>query len=119
MQFLILLIIYDSHREEEFEKQFDGVKVLPSALKNDYLKLLEANKFIKAESLKVSISKQRFASLITNEGIHRNISAFQLLRKEEIKEQSYYIIDRKYDEKLGLQLDVEERIADCTVLFLV
>lgn len=101
--------IYDSHREAEFEKQFDGIKVLPSILRKEYQDFLEANKFIKAESLKVSITKQRFASLITNDGIHRDVSAFQLLRKEEIKEQSYYIIDRKYDDKLGLQLDIEER----------
>ncbi|MCL6102836.1 MAG: CRISPR-associated helicase Cas3' [Bacteroidetes bacterium] len=101
--------IYDSHREEEFEKQFDGVKVLPSKLINEYRELLEANKFIKAESLKVSISKQRFASLITKEGIHRDVTAFQLLLKDVIKEQPYYIIDRKYDVELGLQLDTEEK----------
>lgn len=101
--------IYDSHREEEFEKQFDGIKVLPSIKTTEYRELLEANKFIKAESLKVSITKQRFASLITKDGIHRDVSSFLLLRKEEIKEQPYYIIDRKYDGELGLQLDIEER----------
>jgi CRISPR-associated endonuclease/helicase Cas3 len=101
--------IYDTHREEEFEKQFDGIKVLPTILKKEYQEFLEANKFIKAESLKVSITKQRFASLITNDGIHCDISAFQLLRKEEIKEQPYYLIYRKYDPDLGLQLDVEEK----------
>lgn len=100
--------IYDSHREEEFEKQFDGIKVLPSILETEYLELLEANKFIKAEALKVSISKQRFASLINNEGIHSNISAFQLPRKSEIKKQSYYTISRKYDSELGLQFTSEE-----------
>jgi CRISPR-associated endonuclease/helicase Cas3 len=103
--------IYDSHREEEFEKQFDGVKVLPAIKVNEYRELLYANKFIKAESLKVSISKQRFASLISKEGIHRDVSAFKLLRKEEIKEQTFYIIDRKYDSELGLQLDIEEKNA--------
>lgn len=107
--------IYYQHREEEFEKQFDGVKVLPSILKNDYSELLEANKFIKAESLKVSISKQRFASLITKEGIHRDVSAFQLLKKKEIKQQPYYIIDRKYDNELGLQLNVEERCNEAVI----
>ena len=101
--------IYDSHREEEFEKQFDGVKVLPVVKANEYRELLTANKFIKAESLKVSITKQRFASLKTKEGIHRDVSAFKLLRKEEIKEQPFYIIDRKYDSELGLQIDIEER----------
>jgi CRISPR-associated endonuclease/helicase Cas3 len=60
----------------------------------------------------VSITKQRFASLISNDGIHRDVSAFQLLWKEEIKERSYYIIDRKYDDELGLQLDIEERARD-------
>ncbi len=101
--------IYDSHREEEFEKQFDGVKVLPTVLKKNYQELLEANQFIKAESLKVSVSKQRFASLISKNGIHQDISAFQLLHKEEIKEQPYYIINQKYDNELGLQLDIEEK----------
>jgi len=104
--------IYDSHREEEFEKQFDGVKVLPAIKANEYRDLLGANKFIKAESLKVSITKQRFASFITKESIHRDVSAFKLLWKAEIKEQPYYIIDRKYDDELGLQLDIEEKIRD-------
>jgi len=100
--------IYDSHREEEFEKQFDGVKVLPAIKANEYRELLEANKFIKAESLKVSITKQRFASLISKEGIHWDVSSFKLLRKEEIRKQSFFIIHRKYDSELGLQIDLEE-----------
>ncbi len=108
--------IYDSHREEEFEKQFDGIKVLPSILKKEYQDFLEANKFTKAESLKVSITKQRFASLITKDGIHHDVSAFQILRKEEIKEQPYYVIDRKYDSELGLQLDVEEKNNNIAIL---
>lgn len=100
--------IYYHQREEEFEKQFDGIKVLPAKLKREYIDLLDSNQFIKAESLKVSVSKQRFASLITNSRIHRDITAFQLLNKEEIREQSYYIINKKYDDELGLQLNEEE-----------
>lgn len=107
--------IYYPHREEEFEKQFDGIKVLPSSLKKKYHELMEANKFIKAESLKVSITTRRFASLISKEGIHRDVLAFQLFRKEEIKEQPYFIIDRKYDDELGLLLDVEERNFDAMI----
>lgn len=107
--------IYYPHREEEFEKQFDGIKVLPSCLKKEYQELMEANKFIKAESLKVSITTRRFASLISKEGIHRDIMAFQLLKKEEIKEQPYFIINRKYDSELGLQLDIEERNFDAII----
>lgn len=107
--------IYYPHREEEFEKQFDGIKVLPSILKKEYQELMEANKFIKAESLKVSITRRRFASIISNEGIRRDVLAFQLLRKEEIKEQPYFIIDRQYDDELGLQLDVEEKNYDAMI----
>ena len=101
--------IYDPHREDEFEKQFDGIKVLPSCLIEEYRQLLDTNRFINAEALKVSISKQRFASLLNNDGIHHDISAFQLLQKGEIKEQSYYIINRKYTSELGLQLDIKEQ----------
>ena len=107
--------IYYPHREEEFEKQFDGIKVLPSSLKREYQELMEANKFIKAESLKVSITTRRFASLISKEGIHRDVMAFQLLKKEEIKEQPYFIINRKYDDELGLQLDIQEKSVDATI----
>lgn len=107
--------IYYEHREEEFENQFDGIKVLPSSLKKDYQELMEANKFIKAESLKVSITRRRFASIISKEGIRRDVLAFQLLKKEEIKEQPYFIINRKYDNELGLQLDVEEKNFDAII----
>jgi len=31
------------------------------------------------------------------------------LRKEEFKEQSFFVIDRKYDDDLGLLLDAEEK----------
>ncbi len=109
--------IYDSYREDEFEKQFDGVKVLPYILVKEYEKLLEANKFIKAESLKVSISKRRFMALITDDVIHRDVTSFPLLQKKEIKEHSYYIINRKYDSDLGLQQDKEEKILDNTRFF--
>lgn len=34
---------------------------------------------------------------------------------EEIKEQPYFIIDRKYDDELGLQLDVEEKVFDAMI----
>lgn len=101
--------IYDSHREEEFEKQFDDIKVLPAILKKEYQTLLEANQFIKAESLKVSISKQRFAYLFRQDGIYRDISAFLLIGKDKIKEQTYYIIDRKYDKDIGLQIEKEDK----------
>jgi len=99
--------IYDPHSEEEFENQFDGIKVVPSILKNDYINLLNSNQFIKAESLKVSVSKRRFSSLIQNEEIQREVAAFQVLNKEQIMEKTFYTINKKYDDELGLQIDDE------------
>ncbi len=107
--------MYYQQREEEFEEQFDGIKVLPASLTQKYLEFMEANKFIKAESLKVSITTRRFASLISRNGIQRDISAFQIIGKDKIKEQPYFIINRKYDNDLGLQLDLEERNFDAMI----
>lgn len=108
--------IFDSHREDEFEKQFDGIKVLPSILRKEYQNLLDANRFIEAESLKVSVSKQRFASLIYKDGIQRDTSIFKFLSNESLKEHSYFIINRRYDDELGLQLDVEETYNELSII---
>jgi len=104
--------IYDPHSEEEFENQFDGIKVVPSILSNEYINLLNAKQFIKAESLKVTISEQRFSALIKNDEIHRELAAFQSFKKEKIIEKEFYIINRKYDDELGLQVDVEENSSE-------
>ncbi|MDX9852225.1 MAG: CRISPR-associated helicase Cas3' [Tenuifilaceae bacterium] len=108
--------IFDSHREDEFEKQFDGIKVLPSILRKEYQNLLDANRFIEAESLKVSVSKQRFASLIYKDGIQRDTSMLKFLFNESLKEHSYFIINRRYDDELGLQLDVEETYNELSII---
>lgn len=102
--------IYDEHREEEFEKQFDGVKVLPVELKNKYIELLQTNQFIKAESLKVSITKQRFCLLKVTDGVIKETIVYQKFDNDNvIKELSCYIINKKYDDELGLQLDINVR----------
>ncbi|MBU0488946.1 MAG: CRISPR-associated helicase Cas3' [Bacteroidetes bacterium] len=108
--------IYDPHREEEFEKQFDGVKVLPLRLADEYQELMSKNLFIKAEALKVSISKQRFISLLKKGDIQRDIAAYKHGKKDEIKEQSFYVVGRKYDSELGLQVDVAENKVNHTFL---
>lgn len=100
--------IYYPHKEEEFEKQFDGVKVLPIALIEDYKKHLDENRLIVAESLKVSITKQRFMSLKQNNGIEHYMSAYKSIGGDALKEQSFYVIKRRYDSELGLQIDIED-----------
>ncbi len=102
--------IYDSHREEDFEKQFDGIKVLPIILVSEYKKSLEQNKFIKAESLKVQINHRRFVQFLRENKIFKETIVLELLKNEKLIEQNTYIIDSKYDSILGLQIDIEENM---------
>ncbi len=109
--------IYDSHREDEFEQQFDGIKVLPVSLKQDYFRFLTNKDFIKAESLKVSISKNRFAQLISRMEIRRENSTIASLDNVSVVNHSYYMIYKKYDRELGLQLYISdnEEVNECII----
>lgn len=93
--------IYDPNREDEFEKQFDGIKVLPVVLKQNYINLLDKNYFIKAESLKVSISKSRFVRLRISNSIYEEFYS----NGNDSSKFKYLVINKKYDDELGLQLD--------------
>jgi CRISPR-associated endonuclease/helicase Cas3 len=102
--------IYYPHREEEFEKQFNSIKVIPLILKSEYEKMLRNNRLIYAETLKLSISYQKFIYLLNND----------LAQKETIligpKENGtqylshYYSINQKYSSELGLTRDIEKDI---------
>lgn len=94
--------------EEDFYKQFDGIKVLPSRFLGNYRKHLENNHFIKAESFKVQISEKRFFILGKNQAVDKETTVFELKNSAKIKEQEVWIVSKKYDSELGLQLDKEE-----------
>lgn len=100
--------IYNEKQEEDFYEQFDGVKVLPAISLNEYRNLLEQNKFIKAENLKVQISSKRFNALIHNDGIEFRTEAFESIKTQKILEQKVFVINKKYDREVGLQLDIDE-----------
>lgn len=100
--------IYNEKQEEDFYEQFDGIKVLPAISLNEYRDLLEQNKFIKAENLKVQISSKRFSALIHNDGIDVKATAFESIKTHKILEQKIFVINRKYNNEIGLQLDIEE-----------
>src|SRR5690606_7042791 len=52
------------HTEEDFYKQFDGIKVLPKSLRHKYVAYLSNLDFIGATRLMVQIRKKKFAQLI-------------------------------------------------------
>lgn len=101
--------IYNQKQEEDFYEQFDGVRVLPSIFLKEYRNFLEQNKFIKAENLKVQISSRRFNALIHNEGIDVHTESFDSVKTHTLLEQKVFVINRKYDSELGLQLDIAEK----------
>lgn len=88
--------------EEEFFSQFDGIEVLPIELFDEFKKLVESNKFIKAEKLFVSISKKKYM-------VNRENTQFMEINNYK---KIFPLIKLKYDSELGLLNDVVEKIGD-------
>lgn len=107
--------IYNHKQEEDFYEQFDGIRVLPSVFLEEYRTLLEKNKFIKAENLKVQISSKRFNALIYNEGIDAQREVFESIKTHKLLEQKVFVVNRTYTSEIGLQLDTEERATSNTI----
>lgn len=96
--------------EEDFYKQFDGIKVLPAICEQRYKELLNQFEFIKAESLKVQIRKSRFAGLINSGDIIKNKHICETGNKERLIQTDYFVINRKYTTDLGLMIkEIEDK----------
>ncbi|GAB6395150.1 MAG: CRISPR-associated helicase/endonuclease Cas3 [Bacteroidales bacterium] len=95
--------LHSDKSEEDFYKQFDGIKVLPVKCENQFKSLLDDFEFIRAESLKVQINKRRFAGLIRNGNIE--LKTYIAQNSETTK---YYVIKQRYTDDLGLQIKEQE-----------
>jgi len=62
----------DEKSEEEFEKLFDGVEVLPRCFEREYVDLIAQDEFIEASRLFVSISQKKYQQL-ANQGKIRTL----------------------------------------------
>ena len=100
--------VYNKKQEEDFYKQFDGIKVLPICFYNEYKRLLYENRFIKAEGLKVQISEKRFLFLNHNNGIEQVREVFESVKNQNILEQKVFVIMKKYDSEFGLLLNEDD-----------
>lgn len=100
--------IYNPKQEEDFYKQFDGVKVLPICNLDKYKSYIDNNKYIKAESLKVQISTKRFLSLIQKEEIQKEYFIIEDSKTKKAKENFVYVVYKKYNSELGLLIDQSE-----------
>jgi len=99
--------VYSESSEEDFYKQFDGIKILPVEFEEDYLKFLNELDFINAESLKVPISSKLFFAWISDQNKNLIKKTFLYEKKDEMKSISYFVTNKKYDCKLGLLNDQE------------
>lgn len=106
-------LTYSEHREKDYYDLFDGVKVLPSSLCERYQHYFEQQRFVKAESLLVSIRESRMYALLKEDGIDRFCVVCEgesLDKSQKIEysaklfQKSVLKIKRKYDSELGLQL---------------
>jgi len=90
-------------REEDFYKQFDGIKVLPASCETEYKKLLKQFDFIGAELLKVQIRKNRFGQWMSEGDLEKDTYILPHPKHDgEPIEINYYVLKKKYTENLGL-----------------
>jgi len=102
--------MHSDKSEEEFYKKFDGVKVLPVRLEKQFQEYLSSYEFIKAESLKVQIRKNRFAQLSNQGVIQRREYVYEASDKDRLSRTNYYIINQKYTDDLGLEIKEAEDV---------
>jgi len=96
----------NKYTEEDFYRQFDGIKILPQVNKTSYEQCLQNFDFIGAESQKVSIRKGRFIQWKTNGYLTQYV--LPLEKDGEILEEKCWITNKKYNSDLGLQADEED-----------
>lgn len=103
----------NKHTEEDFYKQFDGIKILPQSKKKEFENLLNNFDFIGSESLKVQITKGRFAGWMRSQNIQSDAYVFQ--GGKRLFKIGYYITNKIYDSELGLMKEEEEPWRNSTI----
>lgn len=92
---------YERQNEEDFYKQFDGCKVLPACLVDDFQKKVSENQIIKADSLLVNITTARLKIGLSNGYIMQKMFVYQI--GDDLKKRTEYVIRCKYTSELGLE----------------
>lgn len=83
----------DEQREDDFERMFDGIDVIPRCFEGEYVNLLVDERYIEANNYLVSISKQRFA-ILRNQG--------KIRPAEGTDQRRVWIAHLPYDSRNGL-----------------
>lgn len=96
---------YSQESEDDYYRQFDGIRVLPACLVDEYQNRLNKQQLIKADSLLVSIRESRFISMINNEEIERTSVLIAPCTGHKAFEKNIFIIKRKYNSEYGLLIN--------------
>jgi CRISPR-associated endonuclease/helicase Cas3 len=102
----LIPLLHSRDNEEAFYKKFDGIKVLPAVLWDDYKAHLAIFDFIGAEALQVQIRKQKFAQLMREGSLRKEV--YVLETKNKLLNLPYFLINRGYSPELGLDYDEQE-----------
>jgi len=105
----LIPLLHSKKKEDDFYKQFDGIKVLPIRLKERFENYLSNYDFISAERLKVQIRKNKFAQLISenDQNLYKVSYNFETERGNLITI-TYWILTKKYDPEIGLLYNEQE-----------
>lgn len=102
-------LLYSKRKEDDFYKQFDGIKVVPVKLKERFEDYLSRYDFIGAERLKVQIRKNKFAQLISenDQNLYKTSYHFETEQGKLITI-PYWVLTKKYDSEIGLLYNEQE-----------
>lgn len=91
-------------KEEEFYRQFDGISLLPSSLEDEFIELLINREFIKADNLKVQLTKRAYQFLKRENAIRHEQYPMNSDGKK-LKNINYIVTNRVYSNEIGLLLN--------------
>lgn len=100
-------MIHSKDAEEDFYKQFDGIKVLPQCFHQQFINRLERFDFIGAERLKVQIRKNLYAAWMFRDNIRKQSFIFEK-KDGKLLEIKYLVVNKKYEGVLGFQRNENE-----------
>ena len=99
-------LLHSKHTEEEFYKQFDGIKVLPQECKEAFTNYLHEFDFVSAESLKVQIRKSNFAIWLRNGDLRAERYVFDA-GHGKLLSIPYFVTNKPYNSASGLMAKAE------------
>ncbi len=102
-------LLHSKKKEDDFYKQFDGIKVLPIMLRERFEDCLSKFDFIGAERLKVQIRKNKFAQLMfeNDQNLFKTSYNFASVKGKLITI-PYWVLTKKYDSEIGLLYNEQE-----------